>query len=328
MRFLTVLMLLVLFVACDNNSETVNELTDTADNPFTVQLEDQPQWEKDQLRLIPITASADYLAEQQKVAQYKVLSEVIEEERFRVSEKKPYGRFDDMGAVNALTVQNKTDVPVFLMEGEVVQGGNQDRVIGEDAVIAARSIQDIPVFCVEQSRWTYRGDKALNEGDKKIFAFRGYYNVASGKVRRSVASGSQQAVWDQVADIRTQYSIEGSTKAYADLETNDDFVNNRAIYERFFEGKLEENEQIVGFIAVSGNKILGADVFGHPDLLNRQFPALLSSYATDALTEGNGLELSERSLTSFTSRLLNTLAETDSGLRAEGRLVHLAQLPN
>ncbi|MEL6659651.1 MAG: DUF6569 family protein [Bacteroidota bacterium] len=322
MRFLTLLSLLVLFVACDNNSETSNELTDNTDNPFTVQLDDQPQWEKDQLRLIPITASAEFLAQQEKVAQYKVLSEVIEEERFRVSEKKPYGRFDDMGAVNALTVQNKTDAPVFLMEGDVVQGGNQDRVIAEDAVIAARSIQDIPVFCVEHGRWTYKGDKALNEGDKKIFAFRGYYNVASGNVRRSVASGSQQAVWDQVADIRTQYSIEGSTLAYADLETNEDFVNGRAAYEHFFGDKLSTNEEIIGFIAVSGNKILGADVFGHPDLLNRQFPALLSSYATDALTEGNDNELSARSLNAFTTRLLDALAEAN-----EGELLHVAQLP-
>ncbi|MEL7250269.1 MAG: DUF6569 family protein [Bacteroidota bacterium] len=322
MRFLTLLSLLVLFVACDNNSETSNELTDNTDNPFTVQLEDLPQWEKDQLRLIPITASAEFLAQQEKVAQYKVLSEVIEEERFRVSEKKPYGRFDDMGAVNALTVQNKTDAPVFLMEGDVVQGGNQDRVIAEDAVIAARSIQDIPVFCVEHGRWTYKGDKALNEGDKKIFAFRGYYNVASGNVRRSVASGSQQAVWDQVADIRTQYSIEGSTQAYADLETNEDFVNDRATYEHFFGDKLSANEEIIGFIAVSGNKILGADVFGHPDLLNRQFPALLSSYATDALTEGNDNELSTRSLNAFTARLLDALAEA-----SEGELLHVAQLP-
>ncbi|MEL6832522.1 MAG: DUF6569 family protein [Bacteroidota bacterium] len=322
MRFLTLLSLLVLFVACDNNSETSNELTDNTDNPFTVQLDDQPQWEKDQLRLIPITASAEFLAQQEKVAQYKVLSEVIEEERFRVSEKKPYGRFDDMGAVNALTVQNKTDAPVFLMEGDVVQGGNQDRVIAEDAVIAARSIQDIPVFCVEHGRWTYKGDKALNEGDKKIFAFRGYYNVASGNVRRSVASGSQQAVWDQVADIRTQYSIEGSTLAYADLETNEDFVNGRAAYEHFFGDKLSTNEEIIGFIAVSGNKILGADVFGHPDLLNRQFPALLSSYATDALTEGNDNELSARSLNAFTARLLDALAEAN-----EGELLHVAQLP-
>lgn len=327
MRLLTLLSVLVIFAACQNNSENANELTNTNDSPFSIENTDQPQWEKDQLRLIPITASEAYLAEQQSVAQYKVLSEAIENERFRVSEKKPYGRFDDMSAVNSLTVQNKTDEPIFLMEGEVVQGGNQDRVIAEDAVIAARSIQDIPVFCVEHGRWTYKGDKALNEGDKKIFAFRGYYNVASGKVRRSVASGNQQAVWDQVADIRTQYSVEGSTQAYADLETSDDFVNARVGYERFFGDKLTKNDDIIGFIAVSGNQILGADIFGHPDLLNRQFPALLSSYTTDALLDGNDKEISDRQLEAFKERLLANLAKSNSGFRTDGQLVHFAQLP-
>lgn len=327
MRFLTLLSLLVLLTACVNNSENSEELNSSSEATFTIDDSNAPQWEKDELRLIPITTSEAFLADQQAVAQYKVLSEAIENERFRVSEKKPYGRFSDAEAVNALTVQNKTDETVFLMEGEVVQGGNQDRVIAEDRVIAARSIEDIPVFCVEHGRWTYEGDKALNEGDKKIFAFRGYYNVASGKVRRSVASGNQQAVWDQVADIRTQYSIEGSTQAYADLETNDEFVNARATYERYFGDKLAGNDEIVGFIAISGNQILGADVFGHPELLNRQFDALLSSYATDALTEGNDSELSDRKLEAFKNHLLQELNKTSSGLREDGRLVHLAQLP-
>lgn len=326
MRFLTLLSLLVLLTACVNN-ENSQELANSEGATFTIDDADAPQWEKDELRLIPITASEAFLADQQAVAQYKVLSEAIENERFRVSEKKPFGRFDDMGAVKALTVQNKTDEAVFLMEGEVIQGGNQDRVIAEDRVIAARSIEDIPVFCVEQSRWTYEGDKALNEGDKKIFAFRGYYNVASGNVRRSVASGNQHAVWEQVADIRTQYSIEGSTKAYADLETNDEFVDARANYERFFGDKLAGNEDIIGFIAVSGNKILGADVFGHPELLNRQFPALLSSYATDAITDGNTSELSDRKLQAFKGQLLQELLKSNAGLQVDGKLVHLAQLP-
>ncbi|WP_367387890.1 DUF6569 family protein [Lewinella sp. LCG006] len=323
MRFLTLFSLLLLFVACDNNTVLQEELTNNS--PIEVQLSENPQWEKDHLRLLPIVASEAYLNEQQSVAQYKVLSEALENERFRVSEKKPYGRFTDEGAVNTLTVQNKTEDPIFLMAGEVVQGGNQDRVIAEDAVIAARNIQDIPVFCVEHGRWTYEGDKALNEGDKKIFAFRGYYNVASSEVRRSVATGSQQAVWDQVADIRTRYSLDGGTQAYADLETNEKFVNDRTNYERFFGDKLAKNETIIGFVAVSGDQILGADVFGHPALLNRQFAAVLSSYATDALTLGNDKELKPAQLAAFIAGLQADLAD-EKGFRQDGKLVHYAKL--
>lgn len=324
MRFLTLFSLLLLLVACDNNATVQEEPTTISD--IEVQMSDNPQWEKDNLRLLPIVASVEYLDDQQSVAQYKVLSEALENERFRVSEKKPFGRFDDAGAVNTLTVQNKTEDPIFLMAGEVVQGGNQDRVIGEDAVIAARSIEDVSVFCVEHGRWTYEGDKALNDGDRKIFAFRGYYNVASSQVRRSVAAGNQQAVWDQVDNIRTKYSIDSGTKAYADLETNDEFVSDRTNYERFFSDKLANNETIIGFVALSGDKILGADVFGHPTLLNRQFSSLLSSYATDALTLGNNKEMKSTSVEAFITDLQMDIARNE-GFREDGKLVHYAKLP-
>ncbi|PSR13080.1 MAG: hypothetical protein DA408_20310 [Bacteroidetes bacterium] len=299
--------------------------TTAVPSQFTVLLDDNPQWAQDQLRLLPIVATANFINQQQDVAQYKVLGEALENERFRVSEKKPYGRFDDASAVNSLTVQNKTEAPVFLMAGDIVRGGNQDRVIAEDRIIAARSIDDVPVFCVEHGRWTYQGDQALNEADQKIFAFRGYYNVASSQLRRSVESGSQQAVWDQVADITTHHDATSGTSAYAALETNRDFVSRRKRYEHFFSNKLAANSQIVGFVAVSGNQILGADLFGHPALLRRQLPALVSGYATDALTIGNDEALSNRQLSAFVRELLQETAARN-GFYADGELVHYAKL--
>ncbi|MEL7221676.1 MAG: DUF6569 family protein, partial [Bacteroidota bacterium] len=154
MRYISLLSLLFLLAACQPTEQ--NNEQSVVDSPLTIDITTNPAWEKDQLRLIPIVASTEFIEQHLSVAQYKVLSEALEQERFRISEKKPYGRFSDAGAVNALTVQNKTDEAVFLMQGDIVQGGNQDRVIGEDQVIAARSIQDIPVFCVEHGRWTYQ----------------------------------------------------------------------------------------------------------------------------------------------------------------------------
>jgi hypothetical protein len=323
MRYISLLSMLLVFFACQS-TDTTSEQSPENDQ-LTVDVNSNPAWEKDQLRLIPITASAEFIEQQTTMAQYKVLSEALKQERFRISEKKPYGRFTDAGAVNALTVQNKTDDDVFLMEGDIVRGGNQDRVIGEDRVIAARSIQDIPVFCVEHGRWNYQGDNALNEGDKEIFAFRGYYNVASSNVRRSVQTGNQQRVWDEVAQVTSKNAAVSPTKAYAGLENNDAFVNQRHSYEHFFADKLNGQDNIVGFIALSGNQILGADLFGHPDLLRRQFPALLSSYATDAITLGSHKELQQDHLNDFITRLLRAVAQKE-GFWEGDKLVHLAKL--
>lgn len=324
MRYLSFLALLLAVVACQPST---TDAPPPADSPFSVATTADPQWTTGQLQLYPILATEAFVAQAEAVVEYSVLGEALQLERFRITEKKPYGRFEDSGAVNTLTVQNKTDAPVFLMAGDIVQGGNQDRVIAEDQVIAARSIGDIPVFCVEHGRWTQQDDPQMSEADKKVYAFRGYYNVASAQLRRSVRSGSQQAVWDKVSDITTHHAALSATDAYAGLEGNSAFVNRRTEYERFFSDKLTEADRIVGFVAVSGNQILGADVFGHPDLLRRQFPALVSGYATDALTIGNAKPVAADKLDDFVAQLQRGLNDAGKGFRRQGRLVHYEQLP-
>jgi ARG and Rhodanese-Phosphatase-superfamily-associated Protein domain len=57
-------------------------------------------------------------------------------------------------AVNELMIVNRSDKPLYLMPGEVIIGGSQDRTIGEELVIAPGSEPTaIAVFCVEHGRW-------------------------------------------------------------------------------------------------------------------------------------------------------------------------------
>jgi len=55
--------------------------------------------------------------------------------------------------VNNLMISNRADKPVFLLAGEVILGGKQDRIIGANTVIPARTQLAVPVFCVEHGRW-------------------------------------------------------------------------------------------------------------------------------------------------------------------------------
>ncbi len=323
MRFTIVLLLVVGLFACQPTEPATSNVT--SEQLFQLDLSENPLWEKDDFRLIPITASATFITEQERLAQYKVLGEALEDERFRITEKKPYGRFSDAQAVSTLTVQNKSQDTVFLMAGEVVQGGNQDRVLAENSIVPPRTITDIPVFCVEQGRWTYEGDHALNEADKKIFAFRGYYNVAPSAIRRSVHAGSQQAVWDEVAVIRSEHDVNSDTQAFADLEENAAFVDQRNRLQLYFSDKLANNEEIVGFVALDGGRILGADLFGHPALLNRQFDAVLAGYITDAISSDAEVELHLPTLQQFAEQFM---AESESeGYVHEGMVVHHSKLP-
>ena len=98
------------------------------------------------------------------------------------------------------------------MAGEVIQGGKQDRVLGEDVVLPPNSGKvKVPVFCVEQGRWSARRD-----GNN----FNGYYSVSGQAVRKAVeVDKNQSKVWDKVADANTKNNVATSTGAYTALRT-------------------------------------------------------------------------------------------------------------
>src|SRR3974377_2459868 len=62
--------------------------------------------------------------------------------------------------VTRLVLVNSSDRPLFLLAGEVVTGGKQDRVIGVDRIVPPKSEPvDLSVFCVEPGRWGASSDR-------------------------------------------------------------------------------------------------------------------------------------------------------------------------
>lgn len=242
-------------------------------------LSDNPELAFKNLRLYPVLADAGLL-ENNRLPVLKTLAEAMQTHGFRITERKQFGR-EQEAWYNGLTVQNKSADPVFLMAGDVVTGGNQDRVIAHDDVIQPASLKNIEVFCVEAGRSTYY-DPAAPESEKQVAAFKGYYNVASPQVRKAVYSGNQQGVWGAVGKVTEANDATSSTQTYAALETENAKKEQREACLRFFEGKFDNLPNAVGVVAVCDGKVLGVDVFGQPDLFRRQFKALLHGLAAEA----------------------------------------------
>jgi hypothetical protein len=100
------------------------------------------------LTLIPIYDSAA-----KSTNTYMTLDEALKAKLVSVKEKKQGGE------VNELLLTNKGSKPVYLMAGEVVLGGQQDRCVGQDTVVkpGAKNLS-LTVFCVEHGRWAGRSD--------------------------------------------------------------------------------------------------------------------------------------------------------------------------
>jgi hypothetical protein len=72
----------------------------------------------------------------------------------------------ETGHVNELQIENLGGSEVFVQSGDIVKGGQQDRVLSVSLVLPPKSGRiNIASFCVEQGRWTARGKE-----DVKTFA--------------------------------------------------------------------------------------------------------------------------------------------------------------
>jgi hypothetical protein len=61
------------------------------------------------------------------------------------------------GDVPHLAVTNNGPLPLLILEGEILIGAKQNRVVNVTVLVAAHSRFTLPVSCVEQGRWQYQG---------------------------------------------------------------------------------------------------------------------------------------------------------------------------
>lgn len=313
------------FAACQNEHPIA---TAAAKNGLQLLAQNSPEWQYENLRIYPIVADPSLLENQSAVQKLKTLAEGMKTPGFRITELKQFGRVQEH-SVNALTVQNKSDETIFLMSGDVVTGGNQDRVIAQDQVVMPGVVKNVDVFCVEKGRWEYN-DPTATENEKNIYAFKGYYNVASPQVRQAVQrTGNQQEVWSAVAKVTSANSAESGTGAYAALETANEAKAKRDAYLRYFDGKTAGQPNMVGMVVVCGDRVLGVDIFGHPDLFRRQYDALLHGYVAEAATANCAVKVSDsEAQNAFASvaRLAAPEAKSNNGagkFAMDGAWVHL-----
>src|ERR1044071_4516965 len=66
-------------------------------------------------------------------------------------------------SVNELTIENVSGDEVYVQSGDIVKGGQQDRMMAVDLILPPRSGKiPISAFCVENGRWSQRGSEAVS----------------------------------------------------------------------------------------------------------------------------------------------------------------------
>jgi len=231
----------------------------------------------------------------------------------------------DGAQVNKLVLVNNSSRPLLLLAGEIVTGGKQDRVIGKDRIVPADSDPiDLDVFCVEPGRWV---------GSSSKFEF-GSVNgaMAAPSVRGSAMADKDQAkVWSEVGKATQTVTVEvqaqaptvsgelSSTTSYAKVMGNDQVKSKVDAVARPIEQEYEStikqlrDRKAVGVVVAVSGEIVWADIFASTNLLEKYWPKLVRSYATEAVvTRAKGAQVTEKAAQTFLQDLHGRHETVDS----------------
>lgn len=205
----------------------------------------------------------------------------------------------ETGTVNELSIENQSSEDVYIQAGDIVKGGRQDRVLNTDFLLPAHSGKlPISSFCVEQGRWSKRGNEAADQ-------FASSNAVVAGKSLKMVVVNDkdQVQVWKRVAQARGDLAVvtaagaapasPPSTSMQLAME-NPSVVDATDAYIRNLSKVVEGKDDVVGYAYAINGKLSSADVYRSRELFLKMWPKLLRASAVEALTERPKAQASQK----------------------------------
>lgn len=280
---------------------TYNELSVQYDSPWTYK----------KLQLIPIRfknigGDSGYANKQMFNGKITSFDDAMRRRKIIVKEMSEGG-----ADVSTLMVKNRSNENIMLMSGEMVQGGKQDRAFGETAIIPkGRRKNYVQVFCVEKGRW-----------DNKAKSFR-HAGTADAGVRKQIdVSKRQSKVWKQIDSELSEKNKKNQTSAY--LKAYNDSTYFDTSYLHYFIEKMKSSDSAyAGFIAITGNRIIRADIFGGTDLCLAAYIENIKSYV-HTLKPADGIPSKPKeAIKGFTDKFLKDKTTQKQYLAKNGRIYY------
>jgi len=152
-----------------------------------------------------------------------------------------------------------------------------------------------------------------------VAEFNGYYNKGSVSLRKVVEKEKDQSkVWSKVDELNSANKTTTSTKTYTAMTQSADFKKKLDQYLSFFKNKFDRDSTVVGVVVVTGDKVIGCDMFATHDLFLKQFESLLHSYVTEAIVTGKPVNITTATVKSYTDKLLASESVQQTTLKEKG----------
>jgi hypothetical protein len=185
--------------------------------------------------------------------------------------------------VNTLVIENKGLVPVYVLAGTVVKGGNQDRQIGQDFIIDGKQVASVDAFCVEHGRWTGERDGRATGGKFGTMA----QLTTSGVRTAGQYKKNQGEVWAKVADVNTANKKSAASGTLMATLDDAEVVAQRgalAAQAGAFLDSVSPGNAVVGLAYAIDGKVRSVRWFANHAIFSMYRSTLINTAAVDAIT--------------------------------------------
>jgi len=213
---------------------------------------------------------------------FLTLQEALAQKKVRVYETKD---------VNELAIRNLSNQDIYVQAGDIVRGGDQDRMISVDFIVPPKSGRmPIAAFCVESGRWNKRGNE-------ESASFSSSENMIATKDLKLAAKRerSQDAVWKNVsvAQGKLSKSVGDNVQAPVSASSLELSVENvkvketTAAYLQALSGIVQNKSDVIGYVFAINGHVNSADVYASRALFAKLWPKLIKASAVEAVAELN-----------------------------------------
>jgi len=174
--------------------------------------------------------------------------------------------------VNQVILINRSPNYVFILAGEIVTGGRQNRIFKSDLLLPPKSRPIlVEVYCVEKGRWVKKSEKFDPDGNIAG-------NLLRQKAQRKIA---QEEVWREVEENAK------SLKTHSETQDLSQIINQPKVQEELARRRSEIERCIprgtVGLVVVHNGRIIGADIFQNSVLFQKLRRKIIDSYSLQTI---------------------------------------------
>ncbi|MEL0625444.1 DUF6569 family protein [Salinibacterium amurskyense] len=181
------------------------------------------------------------------------------------------GEREGSPVVGELVLHNSTARPVVALEGDLLKGGWQDRMLARSLLLEPFEARVAEVFCVEAGRWGARSveTSAAHEASGRRSALSVRRGNAGGDDCGERGGSQQSEVWQRIS------RFENTLGATASSSMLDHLDRSAPLDARPLDGQR-------GVIIGIGGRVMGAELFGNTAGLRSRWQGILAAAALDA----------------------------------------------